>query len=350
MSRHMACKSCRDRKVRCNGEIECDNCKRTGEVCVYAPTQRPTKSELMQTIEALQARLGIWITPGEKAEAFVAGQNLATQSNAYMSPTSEPINGENHGFEFQVPSFSVGSIVGQDSIQASQHLVDGSQIPETPDVILYDLSSNRPSPAMPSSHSMPRYSISSMAGMPTDSSGSVQSRPNTASVLSRMPSLREIRAMNTASSPTATPRVWPPCEFDREQDYSAFHSSLVKFLAVVSKTQSEIAGITSAVAEYLSWMRREPTMASSGALKQNYSIVLETLEARVREVRDLAERNHYVAWEQFMTSTMEIEGLGDKAKQIEEEMRKHEAEVATLFKEDYDICASLPEQCRRINR
>ncbi|KAI1444249.1 hypothetical protein F5Y02DRAFT_184276 [Annulohypoxylon stygium] len=345
MSRHMACKSCRDRKVRCNGEVECDNCKRTGEPCVYAPTQRPTKSELMQTIEALQGRL-------EKAEAFAAGQNLATQCNAYLSPTSEPINGENHPFEFQVPPFSVGSITGQESIQTSQHLVDGSQIPETPDVILYDLSSTRPSPAMPSSHSMPRYSISSMAGMPTDSSGSshgsVQSRPNTASVLSRMPSLREIRAMNIASSPTATPRVWPPCELDREQDYSAFHSSLVKFLAVVSKTQSEIAGITSAVAEYLSWMRREPTMTSSGALKQNYSIVLETLEARIREVRDLAERNHYVAWEQFMTSTMEIEGLGDKAKQIEEEMRKHEAEVATLFKEDYDICASLPEQCHRV--
>lgn len=52
-------KLCRDRKVRCGGEQPaCEKCRRAGEQCVYLPTQKPSKAELAQTVEALQKRLG----------------------------------------------------------------------------------------------------------------------------------------------------------------------------------------------------------------------------------------------------------------------------------------------------
>ncbi len=56
--RHTACKSCRERKVRCGGEQPaCAKCRGAGEECVYLPTQRPTRADLNQTVEALQKRL-----------------------------------------------------------------------------------------------------------------------------------------------------------------------------------------------------------------------------------------------------------------------------------------------------
>lgn len=57
--RHVACRLCRERKVKCSGESEaCDQCRRTGERCVYMPTYRPSKVELADTVELMQKRLG----------------------------------------------------------------------------------------------------------------------------------------------------------------------------------------------------------------------------------------------------------------------------------------------------
>lgn len=180
---------------------------------------------------------------------------------------------------------------------------------------------------------------------PNHTSG--QSQPGTTSGISHMPSLWEVRAINTASSQIATTKVSPGPECDCEQDYSVLCASLSKFLTAVTKTQSEIAGISSSVAEYLSWMRREPITGTPKALKANYVMVLETLEARAREVHDLAERNHFAAWEELMAEMTEAEDLDDKLRPIEEKMRERAAEIATLFKDDYDICVSLSEQNHR---
>ncbi|KAI0384271.1 hypothetical protein F5Y04DRAFT_278276 [Hypomontagnella monticulosa] len=334
MSRHMACKLCRDRKVRCNGEVECESCRRSGEPCVYIPTQKPTKSDLIQTIEILQGRL-------EKAEAFLAGQNLATQCNTYTNHTTEPISLEDHGFEFQIPTFSESN----NELLSSQH-TDGPPTPENSDAILYDLSPNRPSTIVASLQETPSYNMDGLAGFQTESFGASngigRSRPTG---LSHIPTLHEVRAMNTASSYTVTSKSSPQArEPDPEQDCNALCASLARFLMLASKAQGEIAGISSAVAEYLSWMQREPTMSSSGAPKANYMKLLEALEARVREIHDLSGRHFYAACQQLMTSATEVEGLRDKMKPIEEEMHKHAAEVTMLFKQDYDICASLSEQ------
>jgi hypothetical protein len=99
---------CRERKVRCDGESECDNCRRSGETCIYVPTQTTTKADLARTISILQERLGKfinlrgqrvqfvdcgpWLTVGysdiDKAEASIASQNstaFARDSNVRRS-------------------------------------------------------------------------------------------------------------------------------------------------------------------------------------------------------------------------------------------------------------------------
>ena len=59
VSRHVACLSCRDRKVRCNGEQPaCEKCRQAGEKCIYLPASRPSKADLAQKVDTLQQRLG----------------------------------------------------------------------------------------------------------------------------------------------------------------------------------------------------------------------------------------------------------------------------------------------------
>ena len=59
--RHVACKTCRDRKVRCDGgQPACEKCQRAGEVCIYTPGAKKTRTDLVETVEMLQERLGIF--------------------------------------------------------------------------------------------------------------------------------------------------------------------------------------------------------------------------------------------------------------------------------------------------
>lgn len=58
-SRHLACKTCRDRKVRCDGlQPACQKCERAGEKCVYIMPFKQSKAELAESMEMLQERLG----------------------------------------------------------------------------------------------------------------------------------------------------------------------------------------------------------------------------------------------------------------------------------------------------
>lgn len=59
-SRHIACKLCRDRKVRCDGgQPRCQRCTRSGDKCVYnLPSKQQQKNvDLQQTVELLEERL-----------------------------------------------------------------------------------------------------------------------------------------------------------------------------------------------------------------------------------------------------------------------------------------------------
>ncbi|KAL1639416.1 hypothetical protein SLS58_007997 [Diplodia intermedia] len=59
-SRHIACKLCRDRKVRCDGgQPRCQRCLRSGDECVYTlpAKQQRRHGDLQQTVELLEERL-----------------------------------------------------------------------------------------------------------------------------------------------------------------------------------------------------------------------------------------------------------------------------------------------------
>lgn len=60
----MACKTCRDRKVRCDGgQPSCQKCDRAGHTCVYVPATKYSKADLIDAVQSLSERLGEYFWP-----------------------------------------------------------------------------------------------------------------------------------------------------------------------------------------------------------------------------------------------------------------------------------------------
>ena len=161
----------------------------------------------------------------------------------------------------------------------------------------------------------------------------------------KIPTLQEVRALNSTStlSPTS-PFPNPDHEIDEQHaDTTSLHQVLSEFQAfcmAIFVTQAEIAGMSSAVAEYLAWLRKVPGLPK---VPMDRGSVLETLEARVRELQEMAEEKHWMAWKSMLEKLDGSRGshlLGD----IEAEMRNRTAAVGQEFHTSYDIEKTMQEQ------
>ncbi|KAK9414812.1 putative Hemerythrin-like domain-containing protein [Seiridium unicorne] len=208
ITRHTACKLCRDRKVRCDGEQPaCEKCRRTGEQCVYLAPSRSNKVDLQTTVETLQQRL-----------------NRAEEIIRKMGPPQ----------------------------------------------------GTRPYP----------------------------------------------------SKNTSTDK-------ENEED-KIIAAELASFTKVVFTAQSEIAGISLVLAEYLEWMRKAPKTF-------DHSSMLQKLESRAREVHDLARTRHYIAWKE-MVAALETYRLGARLRELEGGVCRSLAELDRFFHAEYDVKCTLGDQ------
>ncbi|KAI1261885.1 hypothetical protein F5Y18DRAFT_189016 [Xylariaceae sp. FL1019] len=342
LSRHIACKLCRDRKVRCDGgQPSCEKCTRSGENCIYVPTHKPTKADLAQTIEALQERL-------DKAEAYILKNNPSRQPGTYDPP---PVANPTGSTGTDYAECSPFALPMSTSIPTGDTLMPASRgMPSTP------FSSHHPLPISPDGidNEFLTYIHSPQAGvqdvppfqMEDLSCPIAASSPfRHSSVYSHrhMPALQEVRALNGSSTSTTPPPSSPAGNFGGG-DANHILAELTAFGMVVFNTQAEIAGISSVVAEYLEWMRKAPP--GQGSPKENPA-VLEALERRIREVNALANAKHMEAWRRSVQRLEKLPGVGAMLNIFDGEMQRRSAETADFFHTNYDICSTLPEQIRK---
>ncbi|KAI1182240.1 hypothetical protein F5B17DRAFT_435844 [Nemania serpens] len=394
LSRHIACKLCRDRKVRCDGgQPSCEKCRRSGETCIYVPTHKPTKADLAQTIESLQERLGTepslakpWggkerfshrdvqcrkgADVGEqtdKAEAYILRHSNTNKPTAAAANEQNPMAAASTtsamGVEYQDCSpFSLNMpasvTTGDPFMSARVHGMPPTpfshhSLPLSPENLDSEFIGYMPSPHMgvPSDPSHfptmedPRRMDDGMSGPSTASSSF---RRESVYVHRQMPSLREVRIVNGASVvvSTTSPPPSPSGRGSRADDANHILAELTAFGMVVFSTQAEIAGISSVVAEYLEWLRRSPPTNGQGTPKANPA-VLETLETRVRELNALAGARHMDAWRQSVNRLERIPGVGPMLNLFDNEMQRRSGETAEFFHTGYDICSPLAEQLGR---
>ncbi|KAI1337965.1 hypothetical protein F5Y15DRAFT_425397 [Xylariaceae sp. FL0016] len=350
LSRHIACKLCRERKVRCDGcQPACEKCRRSGETCVYVPTHKPTKADLAQTIESLQERL-------DKAEAYISKHNTSDKGRTGDASIGTPNSSigvdftDCTSFNLQMPSsggpgdeFLSMGIPDVSSDSYTHHT-----FPLSPDHMDNDFLNYLPSPHTDTSRFLVEESrqMEDIAG-----SGSITSfRQESFYGCKQLPSLREIRALNSSTS-TTPPPCSPNGRVHRGEDANKILAEFTSFGMAVFHTQAEIAGIASIVAEYLEWMRKTPASASAcdqgqggGGGPKASAAVLETLEARVQELQSLASTRHAEAWRQSVAMLEKIEGMGAMLSLFDNEIQRRRADTAEFFHTSYDVCTPLAEQ------
>ncbi|KAJ5552711.1 hypothetical protein N7494_002089 [Penicillium frequentans] len=123
---------------------------------------------------------------------------------------------------------------------------------------------------------------------------------------------------------------------------------LAEFSSAVFNTQAEIAGIASAVAEYIAWMRKVPAALTPPNTTLIYSNLLETIEERLREMGEMAQTKPRAAFREMMRGIQMLGPVGapiySSLDGIEEKFEKQSADVADFFSMRYNACALMSEQ------
>lgn len=167
---------------------------------------------------------------------------------------------------------------------------------------------------------------------------------------SRIPSLREIRALNF-DDPSSRSSPFTNClnpekdaistiNFDKEGT-SRILTSLQTFTTSVFTTQHQIAGISAAVAEYLAWLR---TMSPNLPKQPHCTAVLETLESRMKEMNEMADQRHWAAWAEMVAGLEGIDGGPVDLRAFGEELRKKMEGMKRDLERGYDIGKEMEEQ------
>ncbi|KAI1408415.1 hypothetical protein F5Y13DRAFT_172371 [Hypoxylon sp. FL1857] len=314
MSRHMACKLCRDRKVRCDGgQPSCDKCRRSGDKCVYAPTSIPTRADMAQIIENLQGRLA-----RAEAQLLVQSDGMSHSSGRTNSSSSSTLEDfSTLGFQYQLPAISPWTSIPQTSIDFQDLTQHGHDPSGTDDEFL-------------------RFTYSDNTGAMQDPSQIPEKSPIISPRSPMLPNLNGIRALNEGSMSGSSIVPATPYSMDNGDSRQTL-DLFADLLSEIFITQADISGLSSAVAEYLSWARKTP---GTGEI----SLILETLETRVRELNHMASTRHWAAFRNMCASASKMQPVQMQLKRMEMDLTAKTVKAMELFHGNYDICSPLTEQ------
>ncbi|KAI0105149.1 hypothetical protein F4776DRAFT_647445 [Hypoxylon sp. NC0597] len=315
MSRHMACKLCRDRKVRCDGgQPSCDKCRRSGDKCVYAPTSIPTRADMAQIIENLQSRLA-----RAEAQLLVSTDGVSHASGRTNSSSSSALDDFSAlDYQYQLPAISPwASLPPQTSIDF-QDLTQLSHDPSGTDDDFLRLTHGDNTRAMQDPSQIPERSpiISPRSPM--------------------LPNLNGLRALNEGGISGSSMIPSTPYSIDHGESRQTL-DLFSDLLSEIFIAQADISGLSSAVAEYLSWARKTPGIGE-------ISLILETLETRVRELNHMASTRHWAAFKHMCASAGKIQPVQNQLRRIEMDLTAKTMKAMELFHGNYDICSPLSEQ------
>ncbi|GAB1214364.1 hypothetical protein ATERTT37_003526 [Aspergillus terreus] len=337
-SRHMACRTCRERKVRCDGgQPSCETCKRHGEKCVYVQSARQTKNDLLAKIDNLQERLA-------RAEAKLNDTSAVSCPDRYGAPvmptpalssieTSPPPSSHLNRPPSVLPTpvTPLGNVSGVEATLPTPDELAGVMSPLTS--VLGPSTTEETSLSLPWSLAFPPFlgeQTVSEPGRVTADSGQLEGHP----LSPCLPTLRAIRALNGQQLQQQTQRGGS----QSPDDGGIILRELIRFVSATFTNQVYVGGMTTAVAEYLAWARRTPDI--------NYSQVLEILEARLRETATLANTKYWLEFQNLQTSLGNLDAYKWKLGVLEHELQAAEADISTFFGTNYDIHSALELQRR----
>ncbi|KAJ5626421.1 hypothetical protein N7528_003848 [Penicillium herquei] len=369
-ARHSACKYCRDHKVRCDGgQPSCTKCHRLGEECIYLPTQRPTRADLTQTVAALQKRL----------QARISGMTSQSNGLSRIAATSNPPYNTDRSTnaETQPPAAFLCPLPApsRDDYQPPSPQPYNPALPSSSnDAFLRSLHTNETEYMMSvermeptqlnkdkqlGGHIGPDFTNSGTFGFPPifqaeNPNNQVQGQNYVDIAELLTPDISEITEASSSCLPAPVsfaPRETLPSDNNLSEGVAA---QLANFSTAVFRTQAEIAGMSSAVAAYIAWMRKVPAGMTPPNTTLVYPNLLETIEERVREMGEIAEAKPRAAFREMMEGIQKLGPAGapfyDTLGGLQEKLDKQSADMAKLFSMRYNACALMSEQASGLSQ
>lgn len=151
-----------------------------------------------------------------------------------------------------------------------------------------------------------------------------------------IPSLHDIRARNEQLPGSSV--QGPHMDHLPSDEENLARAIFDNILLPIFITQADIAGMSLAVADYLSWIRRAPAQTT-----ENYFAFLETLEVRMREVNQLASEKHWMQARQGVLAVGKV-NVFNLFGSLEKEVVERTMETEEFFRDRYDILTPLRDQ------
>ncbi|KAL2171414.1 hypothetical protein VTG60DRAFT_3057 [Thermothelomyces hinnuleus] len=364
-SRRIACKLCRDRKVRCPGEQPaCAKCLRAGEECVYLPAQRPTKANLNETIEALQKRLNETENMILKMRAYSSNAD-ATPTGSYnfdwpamsdfstlappnlsTEPPATPLGGANGFFEGQIGQHSLMYQQSNRPSSGSQPL----QLPVGQMEVAERNGSTESRAGEPMDFERAPADLSFQLGFPSTGNGEGLEQGQAAG---------QEAGHGSTSSPRGTSTFTPPSSRDADARSgtgsiddatgSAVVDALGAYCSAVIRRECEVVGIANIVADYIAWMRKLPATGAPPVTNAMYQQMMANIETRVRELVEVAQKRHDEPLRNLLSALENASStaVAGRVAGLEADLQKQRRDHTNFFEKEYDTCKFLSEQAQK---
>ena len=155
----------------------------------------------------------------------------------------------------------------------------------------------------------------------------------------QIPSLKELRALEDPHDNASQLK-----DGLEGNDYKAVMPGLYPFVSSIFATQAQINGISSAIAQYLAWVRKGLPGSSQETLQTKWVPVLQILETRTRELHHLSKTNHWMSLKRLQESIESVESVRVEFSRLYTELLEQTATKDNFFRDNYNISMDLTEQ------
>lgn len=106
-----------------------------------------------------------------------------------------------------------------------------------------------------------------------------------------------------------------------------------------------MAGVATAVADYIAWMRNIPSTGAPPVTNAVYQQMLQNIEIRVRELAEISHEKHEVPLKHLLEALGASGGdIAARVAGLEEDLQRQMRDQAAFFKTEYNACKFLADQ------
>ncbi|KAK8037109.1 fungal zn(2)-Cys(6) binuclear cluster domain-containing protein [Apiospora marii] len=151
---------------------------------------------------------------------------------------------------------------------------------------------------------------------------------------------------NNASSSTISRIDTPQTGDTGDEACALILNQLSSFSSAIFCGQSQIAGIIDVVVKYLAWLRNVPPGIAPLDTSQVQCKMLENIENRLRELREMAETGHNDAFRLMVAAIRNVESdsINVTLDDLEGNLQKQSSDLSDFFRTRYNVSTALSEQ------